>query len=73
MAELEVTIRVHQARAREIDGIVERLRALGLSNVQRHDRFGIVHGRLPAARLDAARAVPGVASVREGQSFRALD
>ncbi len=73
MAELEVVIRIERDRAKETDGIVERLVGLGLSDVLRHERLGIVQGKLPAARLGEARAVPGVASVREGKTFRALD
>jgi hypothetical protein len=73
MADIAVTIRVDKADAGTMDGIVERLRALGLADVQRQDRFGTLQGRLPAARLDEVRAVPGVASVREEKTFKALD
>jgi hypothetical protein len=72
MADVEVVIRIDKERAEEADAAVERLVGLGLSEVLRQERFGIVHGRLPAARLDDARAVPGVASVRQGKAFKAL-
>ena len=72
MAEIDVTIRIDRDKTKELDHIVDRLRDLGLSDVQRQERFGIVHGRLPEAKLAEARAVPGIASLRKEKTFKAL-
>lgn len=69
-AQVDVTIRIDRGEAGRLDAIVRALQAAGLEQVERHDRFLIVNGRIPADRLDALGRIEGVASVREDRSYR---
>jgi hypothetical protein len=68
----EVTIRVQKDHVGDLDGIVGRLRSLGLSDVQVLARFLTINGRVGANLIPRLREVDGVASVRESGKFRAL-
>ena len=68
----EVTIRVQKDHVGDLDGIVGRLRSLGLSDVQVLARFLTINGRVDANLIPRLREVAGVVSVRESGKFRAL-
>lgn len=69
-AVVELTIRIGRDAAGEIDRVCAALEALGLEAIERRDRFLIVNARGPRSRLDAVRAIDGVASVREAAVFK---
>lgn len=68
---VDVTIRIDPAEAGRLDEIVRALRARGLDEVETHPRLLIVNGRVDQDRLDALRAVKGVASVRPDRTYKA--
>jgi hypothetical protein len=67
---IDVTIRIIKEEAGRMDEIVRALKAHGLAKVESHTRFMIVNGSVKADALDKLRAVKGVASVREDQTYK---
>lgn len=68
---VDVTIRLNKANADRLDDIVRALETSGLRNPDVHRRFLIVNGSVAAELIDELRAVEGVASVREDQTYKA--
>jgi hypothetical protein len=68
---VDVTIRIDKNAAERLDAIVGSLAASGLTNIDLHKRFLIVNGSVDVDDLDALRAVDGVASVRQDQTYKA--
>lgn len=66
---IAVTIRLEKTVATRLDGVVDALRAAGLTRADVHGRFLIVNGSVRPDRLDDLRAVDGVASVREDATY----
>jgi hypothetical protein len=72
MSKIGVVVRVDKQHASEFTTIVSRLQTAGLDNVEKRDRFLMVHGDVEAEKLPHLRQTDGVASVREEQSYKAL-
>jgi hypothetical protein len=68
---VDVTIRVDKASAERLDAIVRALEASGLRDVDVHQRFLVINGSTAAERVSELRAIEGVASVREDQTYKA--
>lgn len=66
---INVTVRLERDQANRMDEIVQDLEKLGLSDIERRVRFGMVNGSVKAERIEALRKVKGVASVREDQVY----
>jgi hypothetical protein len=66
-----VTIRLARTDRAQMSRIVQDLARLGLDRIERHDRFAIVNGSIPADKVGSLRDVEGVASVREDRTYRA--
>jgi hypothetical protein len=68
--ETDVTIRIDKGLSAKLDDIVDQLEKLGLSRVERHERFMMINGCIDADKLDELRAVEGVESVRQDRTYR---
>jgi len=74
MAEkVDVTIRIEKSEQARMDEIVESLKARGLDDIESHQRFMIVNGRINADKLDDVRKVKGVASVHQDKTYKTQD
>lgn len=67
---VDVTIRVDKVDADRFHEIVHALETSGLCNPDVHQRFLVVNGSVAAERVEDLRAVEGVASVREDQTYK---
>jgi hypothetical protein len=67
-----VTIRLDREASVRFADIISQLKKAGLVDVQAHERLMIVSGSASYLDLEALRSVPGVLSVREDTSYRAL-
>ena len=67
---IDVTVRLDKAHTQRFEAIVQELERRGLAQVEKHQRFMVVNGSVPAAGVDALRSVEGVAEVREDRVYK---
>ena len=66
----EVTISVDDDHVRDLDGVAERLREVGLSVDELLAEIGVIVGRIDASQAERLRDVEGVASVEPSRSYQ---
>jgi hypothetical protein len=69
-APAEVTVSVDDEHATDVQGVAERLRAVGLSIEELFEELGVIVGRIDASQADRLRDVEGVASVERSRSYQ---
>jgi hypothetical protein len=65
-----VTVTVADSHVAGMEDLVERLRQAGMEVDAVLAAIGIVTGSVPATRMPAIRALPGVAAVEEQTTFQ---
>jgi hypothetical protein len=64
------TVSVDDEHLDDLPAVVERLRAAGMEVERQMEAIGVVTGWAEPSRLDAMRAIEGVADVEQSREYR---